>query len=205
MPTREAVSQALEAKLKQMIAEGEAPDVITFAGNGEPTMHPAFSAIIDDTLALRDTYVPAAQVCVLSNATQLHKPAVVEALRRIDQPILKLDSAFDSTVKHMDRPASSSYTVANLVRQFKAFGEKLIIQTLFTKGSYEGVSFDNTTEEEVSAWIELLKDIKPASVMIYTIDRDTPIAEMVKVPLEQLEAIAERVTRETGLTALVAG
>lgn len=205
LPTRAAVKEALENKLQQMKDNGEAPDVITFAGNGEPTMHPVFSEIIDDTLVLRDAFFPKAQVCVLSNATQLHKPTVLEALRRIDQPILKLDSAFDSTIKHMDRPVSSSFTVAKLVEQLSVFGNKLIIQTLFTKGAYEGVAFDNTTEEELSAWINLLKIIAPASVMIYTIDRDTPIANLVKIPLETLEAIAERVQRETELSVSVAG
>lgn len=205
LPSKEAVKTALEDKLRHMKAHGEAPDVITFAGNGEPTMHPAFSLIIEDTLALRDTYFPHAQVCVLSNATQLHKPAVLEALRRVDQPILKLDSAFDNTIKRMDRPLSSTYTVERLVQQFKAFGEKLIIQTLFTRGAYEGQSFDNTTDEELTAWIALLKDIAPASVMIYTIDRETPVAGLVKIPLETLEAIADRVVRETGLSVSVAG
>lgn len=205
IPSRSAVKAALEETLLHMKAEGQAPDVITFAGNGEPTLHPSFSQIIDDTIALRDTYFPHAQVCVLSNATQLHKPAVLEALRRVDQPILKFDSAFDTTVKRMDRPVSTTFSVAGLVEQLKNFGDKLIIQTLFTKGSYQGLAFDNTTDEELTAWIEQLKHIAPASVMIYTIDRDTPIADLEKIPLETLEAIAVRVQRETGLVVSVAG
>lgn len=205
LPTRAAVKRALEETLLRMKSKSEKPDVITFAGNGEPTMHPAFSQIIDDTLALRDAFFPKAQVCVLSNATQLHKPAVLEALKKVDQPILKLDSAFDRTIKHMDRPVSSTFTVAGLVEQLKNVGEKLIIQTLFTRGSYEGNSFDNTTDEELTAWIGLLKNLSPASVMVYTIDRDTPIADLAKIPLETLEAIADRVKQETGLAVSVAG
>lgn len=144
-PEREEVKEALERKLRQMKAEGLTPDVITFAGNGEPTLHPSFSQLIDDTLALRDTWFPSAKVCVLSNATQLHKPEVVEALRRVDQPILKLDSAFDETIRLMDRPVSSQFTVATLTEQLKTFGKNLIIQTMFTRGTHEGQDFDNTT------------------------------------------------------------
>lgn len=204
-PTREEVKEALERKLHDMKEEGLTPDVITFAGNGEPTLHPAFSQLIDDTLTLRDTWFPTAKVCVLSNATQLHKPEVVEALRRVDQPILKLDSAFDETIKRLDRPVSSLYTVVNLTKQLKSFGNKLIIQTLFTRGEHEGEAFDNTTALEVQAWIDLVKEINPASIMIYTIDRDTPIKGLVKISQSELKLIAEKVKAQTSIPVSIAG
>lgn len=205
LPDRAEVKEALERKLHQMKQEGLVPDVITFAGNGEPTLHPSFSQVIDDTLALRDTWFPAAKICVLSNATQLHRPEVVDALRRIDQPILKLDSAFDETIRRLDRPVSSQFSVSTLVKQLKSVGHGLIIQTLFTRGEYEGKTFDNTTPLEVRSWIDLLKDIHPASVMIYTIDRDTPIKNMEKIPLSELRHIAEMVKTQTHIPVSIAG
>lgn len=205
LPDRSEVKEALERKLRHMKQEGMVPDVITFAGNGEPTLHPSFSQVIDDTLALRDTWFPAAKVCVLSNATQLHRPEVVEALKRIDQPILKLDSAFDETIRRLDRPVSSRFSVSTLVKQLKDIGQGLIIQTLFTRGEHEGKAFDNTTPAEVQSWIDLLKDIRPASVMIYTIDRDTPIKNMEKIHLSELRHIAEMVKTQTHIPVSIAG
>ncbi len=204
-PSREDVREALEHKLFQLKQEGIAPDVITFAGNGEPTLHPRFSDIIDDTLALRNSFFPKAQVCVLSNATQLHNPDVVDALQRIDQPILKLDSAFDATLRAIDRPASSLFTVKTLTEQLKEFGDKLIIQTLFTRGIHEGQPFDNTTEIEVQSWIDLMKDIAPSSIMIYTIDRDTPVGGLEKITLHELKQIAHMVTKQTNIPVSIAG
>jgi len=204
-PRREEVKEALERKLRQMKEEGLTPDVITFAGNGEPTLHPSFSQLIDDTLALRDTWFPSAKVCVLSNATQLHKPEVVEALRRVDQPILKLDSAFDETIRLMDRPVSSQYSVATLTEQLKAFGKNLVIQTMFTRGAHDGLFFDNTTPIEVQSWIDLMKEIHPASIMIYTLDRDTPEKSLVKIPLPELKRIAALIKTQTDIPVSISG
>jgi wyosine [tRNA(Phe)-imidazoG37] synthetase (radical SAM superfamily) len=205
LPSRQEVKEALAFKFNQMMTEGIKPDVITFAGNGEPTLHPAFSDIVDDVMALRDNWFPAAQVCVLSNATQLHKPAVLAALRRVNQSILKLDSAMDTTVRIMDRPVSTTFTVQGLANQLKTFGDNLIIQTMFIRGVYNGLSFDNTTDQEVASWIDLLNYIKPSSVMIYTIDRDTPVHELEKVPLKTLKSIAALAKKRTGLTISISG
>lgn len=190
--TREQVRQALEHTLQQMAAEGSLPDVITFAGNGEPTMHPDFEQIIDDTLALRDRYAPQAKVSVLSNATQLHREAVCRALRRVDNNILKLDSAFDSTVQAMNKPCGH-YTVDNTVAQLQAFEGELVVQTMFLRGECDGVQIDNTTEQEVEAWLHLVQKIAPRQVMVYSIARDTPCQTLEKVSHEELERIAERV------------
>jgi wyosine [tRNA(Phe)-imidazoG37] synthetase (radical SAM superfamily) len=199
------VRKALESKLKEMKTKGISPDVITFAGNGEPTLHPEFSSIIDETIVLRDQYFPNAKVSVLSNATQLEKPMVFEALLKVDNAILKLDSALDETVRILDRPVSSSYSIRQQVKNMKRFGGKLIIQTLFTRGEYEGKTFDNTTDKEVSEWIALLKDIMPGSVMIYAIDRETAVPGLVKVTLKELQAIAKKAKEATGIPISVAG
>jgi wyosine [tRNA(Phe)-imidazoG37] synthetase (radical SAM superfamily) len=182
----------LDAKLAEMVAEGTPPDVITFAGNGEPTMHPDFEQIIDDTIALRDKHCPSAKVSVLSNATQIHREDVRRALLRVDNNILKLDSAFDATVQLVNKP-QGAYTVARIVELLKAFEGRLIVQTMFLRGEYLGQRVDNTTEEEVAAWLRLIEEIAPKQVMVYSLDRDTPCKTLEKVEKDELSEIAKRV------------
>lgn len=191
---REDVARLLREKLQTCT-----PDVITFAGNGEPTMHPEFEEIIGDTIALRDELCPSAKVSVLSNATMIGRENVRRALLRVDNNILKLDSAFDSSVKKIDDP-QGAYSVARVIENMKLFEGRLIIQTMFLRGP--GV--DNTTEREVSAWLDIVREVAPRSVMIYTIDRDTPSPDLAKIPVFELEKIASRV-RELGIECSVAG
>ena len=191
--SREDVRRLLKETLERMVNKSTPPDVITFAGNGEPTMHPEFEAIIDDTLQLRDAICPEAKVSVLSNATQLHREDVCRALRRVDNNILKLDSAFDATVKLMNLPQQSSYSVERVVEQMCSFEGDMTLQTMFLRGECEGRRVDNTTKEEVAAWLRLVERINPKRVMVYSIDRDTPCQTLEKVPREELQKIAERV------------
>ena len=195
-PRREAVRQALEAKLLQMKADATCPDVITFSGNGEPTLHPEFAGIIDDTLAIRDRLCPEARVAVLSNSTMLHDDNVFQALCKVDDTIMKLDSVLDSRIKQIDDPAIKGFSSAELVRQLCRFAGRLIIQTIFLRGVRDGVVIDNTGEEEVSLWIDALKKINPCKVMIYTIDRETPVKLLQKISASELDAIAERLRKE---------
>ena len=190
--SREDVLTMLEQVLGKMVSDGTPPDVITFAGNGEPTLHPHFEEIIDGTLALRDRLCPSAKVSVLSNATQLHREDVCRALRRIDNNILKLDSAFDSTAALINKP-QGAYSIEKVVEQLKGFGHDCIVQTMFLRGEYNGEKIDNTTEEEVMAWLALIEKIAPRSVMVYSLDRDTPCQTIEKVEKHELERIAERV------------
>ncbi len=189
---REDVRTMLEETLQRMVADGTPPDVITFAGNGEPTMHPDFENIIVDTIALRDKHCPAAKVSVLSNATQIHREDVRRALLRVDNNILKLDSAFDKTVQLVNKP-QGAYTVARTVELLKAFEGNLILQTMFLRGEYLDKRVDNTTEEEVVAWLKLVAEIRPKQVMVYSLDRDTPCQTLEKVEKEELREIAARV------------
>ena len=199
---REDVRNMLEETLQKMVADGTPPDVITFAGNGEPTMHPDFENIIADTITLRDKHCPAAKVSVLSNATQIHREDVRRALLRVDNNILKLDSAFDETVQLVNKP-QGAYTVARTVELLKAFEGNLILQTMFLRGEYLGKRVDNTTEEEVAAWLKLVAEIKPKQVMVYSLDRDTPCQTLEKVEKEELREIAARV-EALGITCSVA-
>lgn len=189
---REDVARLLAEKLFEMVNADNAPDVITFAGNGEPTMHPDFEGIIDDTIALRDRLCPSAKVSVLSNATRIGREDVRRALLRVDNNILKLDSAFDDTVRLVNMPAGN-YTVARTVELMKLFEGRLIMQTMFLRGTCDGRAIDNTTESEVSAWLRLVREIAPRSVMVYSLDRDTPCPTLERVPRAELEAIARRV------------
>lgn len=188
-PSRETVAQALEEKLQQMVNENEVPDVLTFAGNGEPTGHPEFLDIIRDTIQLRDKYCPKAKVSVLSNATFCGRPDIHEALMLADNNILKLDTVNPDYIRLVDRPTQTSYDVRNVIEWMKAFNGHCIIQTMFMNG--EGVQ--NTGEEYVKPWLEALQYIAPQQVMIYTIDRETPVKGLEKATHEQLDAICNRV------------
>ena len=201
--TREDVRTQLATTLRRMVADGTPPDVITFAGNGEPTMHPEFGGVIDDTIAVRDELCPSAKISVLSNATMIGRETVREALLKADNNILKLDSAFDETVRLVDRP-KGAYSVRQTVEAMKLFDGRLIVQTMFLRGTLEGRQVDNTTEREVAAWLSLIEEIAPSSVMVYTIDRDTPADDLHKVSVEELRRIAERVER-LGIPCSVAG
>ena len=200
---KKAVLAMLESVLGKMVEAGTPPDVLTFAGNGEPTMHPDFEEIVDGVIALRDRLCPKAKVSVLSNATMLHRESVRRALRRVDNPILKLDSAFDKTAQLIDKPLGN-YSIAKVVEWMKSFGGECIVQTMFLRGEFEGERVDNTTPEEVEAWLRLVGEIAPRSVMVYTIDRDTPAPNLEKVPVEELREIAERV-KALGIECSVAG
>lgn len=191
--SREEVAEALRAKLTEMAAAGECPDVITFAGNGEPTIHPQFEAIIDDTLALRDELCPSARVSVLSNATMLHRPDVCRALAKVDNNILKLDSAFDATARIMNGPQQPDYSVERVAERIASFEGQAVVQTMFLRGEVNGVQIDNTTAEEVDAWVAMVERIRPRQVMIYTIDRATPAPDLHKVSREELTSIAARI------------
>ena len=192
LPTREEVAVKLEEKLQQMTTDGQLPDVLTFAGNGEPTCHPHFAEIIDDTIRLRNQYCPKAKVSVLSNSTMIHRQAVHDALMRVDNNILKLDTIDPIYINKVDHP-NGTYDVEKIIERMKAFNGHIIIQTMFMRGECRGESVDNTGDEYVTPWLEVVKEIKPQQAMIYTIDRETPTPGLLKATHEQLDAIRDRV------------
>ena len=195
LPTREAVAKALEERLIQMRTEGRMPDVLTFAGNGEPTCHPHFAEIISDTIRLRNQYCPEAKVSVLSNATMIHRQTVHDALMQVDNNILKLDTIDPIYINKVDHP-NGTYDVDVIIDRMKAFNGHLIIQTMFMRGDCNGESVDNTGEEYVTPWLEAVKSIKPQQVMIYTIDRETPFAQLEKASKAELDHIRDLVVAE---------
>lgn len=204
LPKRYEIYRALEKKLSEMKQKNQVPDVITFAGNGEPTLHPDFPGIVDDCIELRNKYFPKARIAVLSNSTTITIPRIKEALLKVNQNILKLDSGFDLTIRVHNQPRVN-VKVAELVSNLKGFNGHLIIQTLFLRGSYNGKVIDNTTPEETDAWLKAIEMIKPSEVMIYTISRDTPEGgQLSKVPLTELKRIAGMVNR-LGIKTSVSG
>lgn len=196
MPEADEVIRQLEDKLQQMKGAGESLDVITFAGNGEPTLHPEFPRVISKTIELRDKYYPNVKVSVLSNATRLAVPAVKEALMRVDNNILKLDGAFDETVRLIDQPQDSHYSIQQIVEGMKAYQGQLIVQTMFVRGEHNGHHIDNTTEAEVAAWRDLMREIRPHQIMVYSLDRPTPAPNLTAVSRAEMEAITKPLADE---------
>jgi wyosine [tRNA(Phe)-imidazoG37] synthetase (radical SAM superfamily) len=186
LPTRAEVKAALEERLK----EGLNLDVITFSGNGEPTLHPDFLGIIEDTCALRDQYCPTAKVSVLSNSTQLGRPDVVQALRLCDNRILKLDAGTDEMMRRIDLPVNPNLTVQQIMEWLQTFDGDFTLQTCFLQGEHNGQRIDNTTPEELTAWYKAVDTLHPKQIMIYVIDRKTPEEHLSKIPRAEMERIA---------------
>ena len=191
LPSREEVAKALELALQN---ETTTPDVITFSGNGEPTLHPDFEGIITDTCALRNRYCPKAKVSVLTNSTQLMREDILRALRLCDNRILKLDSAIDSTMRLIDRPVNQQLTVQQLINRLAQFDGDFTLQTCFLRGEVpdgEGTTtIDNTSDEELAAWYKAVDILRPKQIMIYVIDRATPVKTLEKISRDKMEAIA---------------
>lgn len=199
---REEVRTALEKKLSAMKEAGDRLDVITFSGNGEPTLHPDFGGVVDDVIALRDKYYPAVRISVLSNSTMIDRPQVVEALKKVDNNILKLDSAIDGTIRLINVPGNKNFNAQTVIEQLKAFNGQCIIQTMMLRGEHNGRVVDNTTEPEIEALLAAYREIQPKEVMLYSLDRPTPESQLKKVERDELEAIAERF-RAAGITVVV--
>ncbi len=187
---REDVYNALENRLVEIKENNEPLDVLTFAGNGEPTLHPQFSEIIDDVITLRNKYFPEKKIAVLSNATTLCNKKITTALKKIDLPILKLDSAIENTFRIINKP-SDSFNFQDYINNLSSFKNNIIIQTMFLRGEINGHNVDNTSENELNKWIEVVKKLNPINVMIYSIDREPPAKRLIKIQPEELKKIAE--------------
>lgn len=203
-PSRAHIAECLERKLMDMKAHGSALDVITFSGNGEPTGHPDFLGIMEDTIRLRDLYYPCAKVSVLTNSTLAHRPDIHRALTLADNNIMKLDTVCAEYIDKVDRPVQPSYSVERIIEEMRSFGGHVIVQTMFMKGTDdEGRDIDNTSDRFVDPWIEALRRIRPAEVMIYTIDRETPCRTLRKASPQELDNIRDRVAAE-GIACIAA-
>jgi len=192
LPKRADYKLKLEAKLKALAGTENEPDAITFAGNGEPTIHPEFAEIIDDTIEARDKYAPNAKITVLSNASQLHKKRVKEALKKVDKNIQKLDVGTEEMFQLINQPLGN-LSLNQIMDKLISFDGNLIIQTLFLRGTVDGKRIDNTIKPQFDAWLELVKKVNPQYVMIYSIDRDTPADGLKKITFSELDNIARKI------------
>lgn len=200
-PQRSEVSQYLRMRLLELASDAYLPDAITYAGNGEPTLHPEFPGIVEDTLLLRDELAPGARVAVLSNASRIHDPGVFQALMQLDCNIQKLDAGTERLFRLMNQPIQEvnyKELIDNLVR----FNGRVIIQSMFLQGTIMGIHVDNTVEEEIKIWLDHLVRIRPSIVMIYSIARAAPVHTLERVSLQELDSISKRV-QEAGLIVKV--
>jgi len=186
LPSAADVRSALEDKLAALMVEGVQIDSITFSGDGEPTLNPEFPRIIDDTLHLRDTFYPSAKVSVLSNATRVHIPEVFEALKKVDNPILKIDAPTNELVGRIDRPAPG-YDLARVVEALRGFEGNFVLQTMFLRSP----EFDSSSREVLDGWMDIVRDLRPREVMVYTIDRPTPAQNLEAFSEEEMRALVQ--------------
>ena len=191
LPNSAEVRELLEAKLRQLVADRTPVDSITFSGDGESTINPDFPQIIDDTLALRDKYYPSAKVSVLSNATQVHRPEIFKALRKVDNPIMKIDAPTNELVEKINHPAPG-YDVNRVVEALKQFNGDFILQTMFLKSK----DFDSSFPEVLNGWMDIVRLLKPREVMAYTIDRPTPEEGLQKFTVEEMRTFLDPLIKE---------
>ena len=189
-PTVDQVKTALEDKLQKMIEQKNIPDVITFAGNGEPTLHPHFKQIIEVTVDVRNKLIPQCKIAVLTNSTTIHNQSVKESLVNIDLPFLKIDSAFEDTIKLINNPVGK-IDLKGIVDEIKKINHKAIIQTMFVRGRLGNSAIDNTIPSELNELVKIYKEINPQKIYIYSIARDTPLESLEKVTTDDLKKIAE--------------
>lgn len=199
--SRDDVKKSLEEKMIQLQSEDITPDAINFAGNGEPTMHPQFSEIINDTIELKKSYFPDAKIAVLTNASMLNRKRVADALRKVDLRILKLDAGTEELFQQINQP-HSKISLNWVADHLQYFHGDLTVQSMFLKGTINGVSIDNTNEINVNGWLELLKKINPKQVMIYSINRATAGEGLETIPHEKLKEIEMKVI-ELGINTMV--
>lgn len=191
LPKKEVFENVLEERLKELVGTENEPDSITFSGNGEPTLHPDFAEIIDITIKLRNLYIPNAKISVLTNGTMMHKKEVFEAISKVDNNIIKIDGGTYETIKAINKP-NVDFDLDKYIETLQKFKGDIIIQTCFLRGEHNGVKIDNTSENEITLWIEHIKKTKPRKTMIYAIDRETPEKNLEKISQQELESIANR-------------
>lgn len=203
IPAKEAVFQRMQERFLQLHTDSIPVDTITFSGNGEPTLHPDFPEIIDFTLMMRDRYFPNAAVSVLSNATMTGRKEIREALMKVTNPILKIDSGLEEYIRLVDNPVGH-YSLKETIEHLRLFNGNFILQTMFLRGTIDGRRIDLTCKESVDPWRDIVLDLRPREVMMYTLDRETPASDLEKVTGAEMEAIAAPL-RAAGITVQVRG
>jgi wyosine [tRNA(Phe)-imidazoG37] synthetase (radical SAM superfamily) len=202
-PARDLVRKALQGRLTELRKSGNTPDAITYAGNGEPTLHPDFEGIVDDSISLRDLLSPESKIVVLSNGSLSYRENVKRALLKVDQNVLKLDTGIEDTFRSLNQPPEE-WKISDIINNFKSFNGKLIVQTLFIRGEFRGKKIDNTTDKELTELVKMYKEIHPSEVMVYTIARGTPARGLEHILYNELKSIAARI-ESIGIKTQVSG
>lgn len=186
LPGYDEVAAALESRLGELSEQGVQVDSITFSGNGEPTMNPDFALIIDKTIELRNRFFPKAKVSVLSNATLVGRDSVFKALRKVDNPVMKLDASSDELINKINKPAGG-YQMDKVIEGLRKFDGDFILQTMFLRSA----DFDTVTDEALSSWMNIVRELKPREVMVYTIDRETPDKSLGRYTVEEMTRMVQ--------------
>lgn len=196
LPSYDDVSEQLRRRISELKAEGVSVDSFTFAGNGEPTLHPDFPKVVDLVVEMRNEHYPNAVITLLTNATQLSRPEIYEALMKLDNPVLKLDAGTIAMRNNINKPTAEKYSFDELVNNLIRFGNRGIIQTLLLRGTNDGKTISNVSDEDFGEYIKLLKKIGPKYVMLYAIDRATPEKNLEKLTVDELEFYAQQIRNE---------
>jgi len=194
LPKASEVILLLRQKLQQLKNDGIRPDVMTFAGNGEPSLHPAFLDIVKDVRELRDEYFPQCRIAVLSNATRAGKDDIFEALQLVDDPILKFDAGTEKLYQLINQPVKG-ITIQKIIQNLKRFEGNFIMQSLFLRGQIGEIHFDNSADDQFNPWLEVVKELRPRKVMLYSLDRATPHPDLIKINKAELQFLAEKVNQ----------
>ena len=191
LPSASDLEAALGSRLRECASAGVPIDSITFSGDGEPTLNPDFARIIDITLALRNEFYPKAKVSVLSNATRVCRDDVFEALRKVDNPIMKIDAPTDALAEMINQP-QGEYHVSDIVEDLMKFRGDFVLQTMFLTAP----GFDSSSDEVLGGWMEIVRKLKPREIMVYTLDRPAPAEGLGKFTAEEMKIMVQPLVDE---------
>jgi wyosine [tRNA(Phe)-imidazoG37] synthetase (radical SAM superfamily) len=149
-------------------------------------MNPDFAQIIDKTLELRERFFPQAKVSVLSNATMIGHDPVFEALRKVDNPIMKLDASSDELIAEINKP-TGHYRMDKVVEGLKKFDGDFVLQTMFLRSK----EFDTLKDGGLAAWMDIVRELRPREIMVYTIDRQTPDKSLGRYTVEEMTEMVQ--------------
>ncbi len=194
LPQPAEVRVALEKALRSVVRKRAKLDAVTFSGNGESTLHPEFPEIVDLAAALRDRYLPQLKLAILSNSSTVPREEIRAALNRLDARMMKLDAGSEEIVHQLNGPAPPFYLkeIVDGLKQLK----DVILQSLFVQGR-----ICNADPDAIAQWIERVREIRPALVQIYSLDRVPADARIWKINLPTLEWIANQVRWQAGVKA----
>lgn len=187
-PTPLGVARALKSALSRC-----GPlDSITISGSGEPTLHPEFPAVVDQILSEARRARPGVPVRILTNGETTPSETVRGALDRLDECIVMLDAC----AERIGRPGPGA-PLGSIVYAIS------LLRDVTLQSCFVGGDVSNTDDASVREWADLVEEVQPRSVQIFTISRPPATADARPVPRKRLEEIAEELHERTGIEARV--